>query len=157
MARSRKRTMLQRMARSATSGLPTPIRHVVCSRPGTLLGLLVLALLFMGILSVGWNNGKPSVSIDEERAGEVKRQVAETVDSMRDRFRSEWVSERSFRAPDGSFNPFWSESESLLPQQQRGPSRVEMMPLFSSGPASESAEQAQGRLSQLRENLPRWR
>lgn len=157
MARSRKRTMLQRMARSATSGLPTPIRHVVCSRPGTLLGLLVLALLFMGILSIGWNNGKPSVSIDEERAGEVKQQVAETVDSMRGRLSSEFASDRSFRAPDGSFNPFWSESESLLPQQRSSSARVEMMPLFPNAPASESAEQAQGRLSQLRENLPRWR
>jgi endonuclease/exonuclease/phosphatase family metal-dependent hydrolase len=81
MARSRKKSAFQSLIYVATAGLPLPLRELLRSRLGTPL-LLMLAgggLLGSGILTLQWSDGRPSVSIDAQRAAEVRQTVRERV------------------------------------------------------------------------------
>lgn len=87
MARSRKKTRAQRALRAATAGLPDPVSQLLGSRFGTPLVLLALAagLLATGIVTVHWSDGRPSVSLDRQRAAELKEAAAQKVASLREK------------------------------------------------------------------------
>jgi endonuclease/exonuclease/phosphatase family metal-dependent hydrolase len=85
MARSRKKTTAQRLVGAATAGLPAPVKQLVGSRFGSPLILLLVGagLLGSGIVTVQWSNGRPSIAIDRQRAGEVEQAVQKRVASIR--------------------------------------------------------------------------
>lgn len=85
MARSRKKTTTQRLLSAATAGLPAPVGQLVSSRFGAPLILLLLGggLIGTGIVSVQWSNGRPSVAVDRQRAGEVEQAVAKKIGEIR--------------------------------------------------------------------------
>ena len=86
MARSKKRskkTVSQNIVGVATVGLPSPAKKFLGGRMMALLiVVLVPVLLATGIVSVSWENGRPRVSFNRERAAEAKQAVAEEVQSL---------------------------------------------------------------------------
>ncbi len=87
MARSRKKTTAQRALKAATAGLPGPVGQLLNSRFGAPLVLLLLAagLLATGIVTVQWSDGRPSVSIDRQRAAELKETATKKIASLREK------------------------------------------------------------------------
>ena len=64
-----KKSTTQQLMGVATMGLPAPIQQVATSKWGSKILLLVLpALIASGVLTVSFAGGKPSVSIDQQRA-----------------------------------------------------------------------------------------
>lgn len=87
MARSKRRSTAQRVVGLALTGMPAPVRNVAASRRGApLLLLLVTGLLVSGLITITWSNGLPKVSLDRQRAGQVKEAVAERVESAKERW-----------------------------------------------------------------------
>lgn len=85
MGRSRKKAVSQRVVDVATTGLPSPIRKFL---GGRIVALLIVAgfpiLYATGVISIDWENGRPRLSINQERAEEVKEQAAQRLDELRD-------------------------------------------------------------------------
>ena len=64
-----KKSTTQQLMGVATMGLPAPVQQVATSKWGSKILLLVLpALIASGVLTVSFAGGKPSVSIDQQRA-----------------------------------------------------------------------------------------
>lgn len=72
---------------AATAGLPAPVNQLATSRLGPPLVLLLLGggLVGTGIVTVNWANGRPSVSVDRERAEEVREEVTKKIASIREK------------------------------------------------------------------------
>ncbi len=88
MARSRKKmSTAQWVLGAATAGLPAPVNQLATSRLGPPLVLLLLGggLVGTGIVTVNWANGRPSVSVDRERAKEVREEVTKKIASIREK------------------------------------------------------------------------
>lgn len=88
MARSRKKmSTAQWVLGAATAGLPAPVNQLATSRLGPPLILLLLGggLVGTGIVTVNWANGRPSVSVDRERAKEVREEVTKKIASIREK------------------------------------------------------------------------
>lgn len=88
MARKSKRkpTLSQNLVGVATVGLPPPVRSVLGSRLGALLLVIVLPVLVItGVVSIQWDGGVPKVSVDRQRAKEVRTQAVESLESLRER------------------------------------------------------------------------
>ena len=86
MARKSKRkpTLSQNLVGVATVGMPPPVRSVLGSRLGALLVIIILPILVItGVVSVQWNNGVPKVSIDRERAKEVRTEAVDSLEKLR--------------------------------------------------------------------------
>jgi hypothetical protein len=85
MARSRKKSLSQQAVGVATVGLPAPARKVLSSRVGALLVVIIVPVLFAtGIASVKWENGRPKVSFNKERAVEVEQKAAQRIEAIRE-------------------------------------------------------------------------
>ncbi|TVS13654.1 MAG: hypothetical protein EA424_21200 [Planctomycetaceae bacterium] len=64
--------------------LPRPIRRMVTGRMGAPISLLLLMILVgSGVFSINWAGQRPRLAIDRERAEQVKRRVADRVQSVR--------------------------------------------------------------------------
>lgn len=64
-----KKSASQQLMGVATMGLPAPVQNVATSKWGSkILMLLLPALVASGVLTVSFAGGKPSVSIDQQRA-----------------------------------------------------------------------------------------
>jgi hypothetical protein len=86
MARRKRKTLSQKVVGVATFGMPRGVRKVLGSRGLALLILLSVPVLALtGIISVQWTEGRPELSIDRERAAEVRQEVREGIQSLRDR------------------------------------------------------------------------
>ena len=77
MARSKKKkhskSMSQKVISAGTSGLPSPIRSFLSGRLVAGLIVLCLPLLFIsGIVSVDFQNGRPHLSFNRNKAKEAK-------------------------------------------------------------------------------------
>mgnify|MGYP001180286337 CR=1 FL=1 len=83
MGRSRKKAISQHVVDAATIGLPSPIRDFL---GGRLVALLIVVgfpvLYFSGVLSINWENGRPRLSINQQRAAEVTDQAVEHFESL---------------------------------------------------------------------------
>ncbi len=76
MTRRKRKTVPQRIVGAATLGLPSPIRKRLSSRWGSLLIVILFPVMVaLGILQIFWNGWMPTVSVNEERAGEVREEV----------------------------------------------------------------------------------
>ena len=85
MARSRRKSLSQKVVGVATTGMPSPVRKMLGTRVFALLIILAIPVLIAsGIVTVQWKDGRPDVSINRERAAEVKQEVTEKVESFRD-------------------------------------------------------------------------
>ncbi len=81
-----KPTLSQNLVGVATVGMPPPVRSVLGSRLGSLLLLIILPILVItGVVSIQWNNGVPKVSIDRERAKEVRTEAMDSLQNLRER------------------------------------------------------------------------
>ncbi len=142
MARSRKKTLSQKIVTTATTGMPSPIRKSLGNRfVSFLIVAAVPVLLVTGVLSVDWQTGRPRLSINRERAVEVEHEAAEKIQGLRDQH----VDDRT------GFPKF-------LPQaQSQASSRPGFAPEFQlAPPASQptpTAEQAQGPISRLKQRF----
>jgi hypothetical protein len=88
MARKSKRkpTLSQNLVGVATVGMPPPVRSVLGSRLGALLVMIVLPILVItGVVSIQWNSGVPKISIDRERAKEVRTEAVDSLEKLRER------------------------------------------------------------------------
>ena len=71
-----KKTTAQRVAAVATAGLPAPVQKVASTKIGSLLLVAAAAVAAAtGAITVSWNGGKPSVTVNQARAEELKREV----------------------------------------------------------------------------------
>jgi len=88
MARSRKKlSTAQWVLGAATASMPAPINQLATSRFGPPLVLLLLGggMVGTGIVTVNWTDGRPSVSVDRERAQEVREEVTKKIASIREK------------------------------------------------------------------------
>lgn len=85
MGRSTKKTMSQNIVSVATTGMPSPVRKYLGGRIASLLIVLTIpVLLATGVVSITWMNGRPSLSVDKQRAAEVKSNAAERLEQVAD-------------------------------------------------------------------------
>lgn len=85
MARSKKKKAFsQKVVGVATTGMPAPLRNFLTNRLVALLIVLVLpVLLAAGIVSIDWENGRPRLSFDRQKASEVKQNATEKIQELR--------------------------------------------------------------------------
>ena len=75
MART-KQTFAQQLLGIVTYGMPAPVRQVVTSRwVSTLIIIVVPALVLTGIVTISWTGGRPSFTVNKQRAEQVEREV----------------------------------------------------------------------------------
>lgn len=73
---SKKKTNAQKVAAIATVGMPQPVQMLATSKFGSLLLIAAgIALVATGAITISWQGGKPSVTVNQERANELKREV----------------------------------------------------------------------------------
>jgi len=87
MARSRRRntrrTTSQRAAGLIALALPAPVQRIADTRFGSLLMLVgVPAMIVFGLLNVKWQDGFPTISLDHERAAELRRAANEGLNGL---------------------------------------------------------------------------
>ncbi len=88
MARKRKRraTLAQSIIGVATVGMPAPVRSAL-SNPlvSTLVMIAAPILLVTGVVTVQWDSGLPQISIDQQRASEIKAQAKDSLQKLREK------------------------------------------------------------------------
>jgi hypothetical protein len=76
MARTKKKTLPQSVVDVATTGMPQPVKRFL---GGRIVALLIVAggavLIATGTLQIRWENGRPSISINKQRAAELKQEA----------------------------------------------------------------------------------
>ncbi len=83
MAKSRKKTFSQHIVGLAAMTMPAPVRDVLVTRWGARLTLLSSAVLLgSGIISLQWNEGKPHVQLNRDRAAEVTTKVEQRIEEV---------------------------------------------------------------------------
>lgn len=71
-----KQNTVQMVAGVATMGMPAPLQKVASSKLGSLLLLAgAVVAIATGAITVSWNGGMPSVTVNEARAEELKQRV----------------------------------------------------------------------------------
>jgi hypothetical protein len=86
MARSRKKTLSQNVVDVATTGMPQPVKKLLGKRVVALLIVLCVPVLFAtGLVSVRWENGRPRVEINRQRADQVKQEAVQKIQELSDR------------------------------------------------------------------------
>lgn len=100
MAKKKKnsgRTSLsQQVVGLATMGMPGPVQQVAKSKWGSkLLLLLVPILIASGVITVSFSGGLPSISVNQERATAVGRQV--TTDAIKAAEKIEQYKQSTYR------------------------------------------------------------
>jgi hypothetical protein len=119
MGRSSRKSLSQKVVGVATTGMPSPVRKVLGTRIVALLIILSIPLLIAtGILTVQWKDGRPKVSLDRERAAEVRQEVTKKVEAYReqrqgeDRAVSDFVSNlRGQETVRPDFSANWQQPE----------------------------------------------
>ena len=85
MARTKKKTLSQNVVDVATTGMPAPVKKLLGGRIVALLIVVGGALLFAtGTLQVKWENGRPSISLNKQRAAEIKQEAVTKVKQLED-------------------------------------------------------------------------
>ncbi len=73
---SKKKSNAQKVAAIATLGMPQPVQALASSKLGSMLLIAAgIVLVATGAITVSWQGGKPSVTVNQERASELKREV----------------------------------------------------------------------------------
>jgi hypothetical protein len=86
MARAKKKTLSQNVVNAATTGMPSPVRNVLGNRIVALLVVVTLPILYMsGVISFDWQNGRPHLTVDREKAELVREEAAEAIHEFEER------------------------------------------------------------------------
>jgi hypothetical protein len=86
MTRSKKskKTIAQKLVNVGTTGMAAPAKNFLGNRLVAGLIVLIVPILFVtGIVNVEFENGRPHVSFNKQRAKEVKHNVAEKIQDIR--------------------------------------------------------------------------
>ena len=86
MARSKKskKSIAQKVVNVGTTGMPSPAKRFLGNRLIAGLIVLVVPLLFVtGIVTVEFQNGRPHVYFNKQRANEVENNVADKIHDIR--------------------------------------------------------------------------
>lgn len=71
-----KKSTVQMVAAVATAGLPAPVQKVASTKFGSLLLVAAAAIAAAtGAISVSWQGGRPSVTVNEARAEQLEQEV----------------------------------------------------------------------------------
>jgi hypothetical protein len=119
----------------ATVGMPSPARSVLRTRLGKFVLLLVVPALFAtGILGIDWSTGRPRFKFNRERAGEVREEVADRAENLRD----EWQESAASSEPGLQLTP-----QGIFGQRDKEPSsQPTVLPKFLPKlPGAEPSEQ----------------
>jgi hypothetical protein len=82
--RSRKSSLAQKVVSVAAVGTPEPVRRAMSTRWGSRLTLLAAVVLFAtGVVTVQWSNYVPHLSVNRQRAEEVKEAVVERIGNVK--------------------------------------------------------------------------
>jgi hypothetical protein len=92
--------------------MPQPVRSVLGSRLGSLL-LIILApiLVVTGVISIQWDSGVPKVSIDRERAKEIKVKAVDSLQKLREKEDGLLKSRPGFAAGEEDSKPALKQDE----------------------------------------------
>lgn len=86
MAKSKKTTLSQKAVSVGTIGMPKPVRKILTGRIIAFLIVLAIPILFAtGLVSVTWKNGFPKLSINHQKAGEIKETASQKIQELRDK------------------------------------------------------------------------
>lgn len=81
--KKRKKTLAQKIIGAATSGMPQRIKRVLGRRwVAAAIVLLVPILLAMGLVTLRWENGRPRLWLNWQKAAEVEQQVAHELQAL---------------------------------------------------------------------------
>lgn len=84
-----KSSMSQQIAGIATMGMPAPVQKVASSKWGSkLLLLLVPILVASGIITISFTGGMPSVTVHQDRAAAVGRDLRDEAVKAAERVRT---------------------------------------------------------------------
>lgn len=73
MARRRSKSLTGRVFREATRTLPGPIQFALATPFRAFVTLCILgAAMSYGLVTVQWQNGRPNIQVDQQRAAELK-------------------------------------------------------------------------------------
>lgn len=87
---SKKKTKVQTAAAIATAGLPAPVQKIATSKAGSMLLVVgAIVLVATGAITVSWKGGKPSVTVNEARAEQLKEEVRERARDVVERIAEE--------------------------------------------------------------------
>lgn len=76
MASKKKKSNAQKVAAIATVGMPAPVQKLASSKLGSMLLIAGgIAAVATGAITISWQGGKPSVTVNEARAEEIKQRV----------------------------------------------------------------------------------
>jgi hypothetical protein len=82
--RTKKKTLSQDIVNFATSGMPQPVRKLVGGRwTAALIVLSIPLLLVTGLMTVTWENGRPHLLLNRQKAAEVKQHLSDDVQALR--------------------------------------------------------------------------
>lgn len=85
MAKSRKKTLSQKVVNTATIGMPKPAKKFLGSRIVALLIVVSIPVLIgTGMVTIQWENGRPKLSINRERTAEVREEVTGQLEEFRE-------------------------------------------------------------------------
>lgn len=86
VSRKKKTSTIQKAAAIATIGLPAPVQKVATSKLGSFL-LIVggVALAATGAITLSWQNGIPTVTVNEPRAKEIRQDVESRAEVVAER------------------------------------------------------------------------
>ena len=83
MAR-KKKSLPQNVVGVATTGMPSPVRKFLAGRAIALLIVVIVPILFAtGVISVRFENGRPKVTFNAQRAVEVREDAVDKVQDIR--------------------------------------------------------------------------
>jgi len=91
MARRKRQTTAQSIVGLATTGMPEPVRSILSSRLGSLLILLGIPILVgLGIIHISWTGGRPQITIDKQRAQQVRQELRHEVETRTAHALDDW-------------------------------------------------------------------
>ncbi len=85
MPRSKKKTLSQKVVSVGSVGMPASVQKLLGNRFVSLLVILIAPLLFaFGLVSLEWENGFPKLSVNRDKAEQVREQVVERAQELRE-------------------------------------------------------------------------
>lgn len=86
MPRPQKKSLSQKAVSVGTIGMPKPVRKFLTGRiVAALIVLLIPVSLATGVVSVTWKSGLPKLSINYQKAGEIKEHASQQIQELRDK------------------------------------------------------------------------
>lgn len=124
MARRRRSSLTGRIFREATRTLPGPVQFAIATPMRAFIALLLLgAAMSYGLIHVNFQNGRPSLTVDQKKAAELKEKgmdwVEEHEGELKDRI---WGGdEQQPKMASGFTNPFSTQPFGNQPASNQPP------------------------------------